>query len=87
MGRVIPLEEFKDDAEYEEGKKKLNYYGGLYAWLENDKAPFDTIYNEIQELMNELSNDDGMQDEEKKKIEKQIQALAVRSEKIKKRNI
>ncbi len=47
MEKNRPLEKIQTKEEYEEAKRKIDYYGGIYAWLKSDKEPLKTIDTEV----------------------------------------
>ena len=83
MGKVVPLEELKSKEEYEDAKRKIEYYGKLYAWFESSSNPIEEIKNQVNILLDSLANKD-LTNNDKKKILWQIHSLSVRGEKIQK---
>ena len=81
MGKIVPLEKIKSEEEYKEAKSKVEYYGKIYAWLENEKRPLEVIETQINTLLNDFSKKD-LSDDEKRKILWQIHTLTVRGQKI-----
>lgn len=82
MGRVVPLDKLKTKEERIEAQDKIEHYGRIYAWLENDENPLQTLKNQMDDLLQQLEKND-LSIEEKKQLLGSINSLSVMSQKIK----